>query len=204
MPWFLRLSRFGDAHAVYSQQEENSCGIASVMMCVFKVNKLTAGATAVHKEQEVYKIYSEVSGADYDGSGYSDAQLLDDALNRLNCGSWTCEYVGPDKVAQLLIDKCSTSLGPTLDCKPVILLLGWNANSRHFVVVDTVRNVAGAHFATVCDPYDGQLRVTAIAPGIGFGYETAQTAHLNFEGRPEHSYGSVKSGVANGWVVRQS
>jgi hypothetical protein len=52
--WFTRLTRFGDAHLVYGQEANMSCGIASLMMCVFKINKLTPGATSVTVEKDIY------------------------------------------------------------------------------------------------------------------------------------------------------
>jgi hypothetical protein len=54
MAWFSRFTRFGDMHLVYGQEANMSCGIASVMMCVFKINKLNPGATSVTVEQDIY------------------------------------------------------------------------------------------------------------------------------------------------------
>lgn len=205
MPWFSRWSRFGDVHFVYSQAAQNSCGMASIMMAVFKVNKLRPGAAAVYKEQQVYDVYSQVSGSVYDGSAYSNATLLDDSLNRLNCGKWMAEYVGPDAVTDRLLRICGKTqgFGPTVDCSPVIVLIGWDAGGAHFVVVDTIRSLAGRTYATVCDPWDAQLRVTQCWTGRDFKYNTAQTIQINLEGTPQHSYGSRQNGTANGWVVHK-
>ena len=63
MAWFTRLTRFGDVHLVYGQEAGMSCGIASVMMCAFKLNKLTPGATAVTIEKDIYQKYSTVMGS---------------------------------------------------------------------------------------------------------------------------------------------
>ena len=61
MAWFTRFTRFGDVHLVYAQEQQNSCGIACVMMTVFKINKLTPGVRALHTEREIYGVYSRVS-----------------------------------------------------------------------------------------------------------------------------------------------
>ena len=204
MPWFSRLTRFGDVHFVYSQAAENSCGIASVMMCVFKVNKLLP-ARAVHKEQEVYQVYGNVSGAAYDGSNYSYANHLANTLNRLNCGNWVYENVGAENVAARITSVCgaTSGLGPTVNVSPVIVLIGWDNGGAHFVVVDTVRSIMGRKYATVCDPWDAQLRVTHFRSGNNFNYSTQQTVQLNLEGTPQHEYGQRENGVANGWVIHQ-
>ena len=207
MPWFTRFSRFGDVHLVYSQAAENSCGIASVMMCVFKRNKLRPGASAMTKEQEVYKVYGDVAGVNYDGSAYSFATKLDLTLNKLNCGKWVAEYIGPDKVADRIMKVCgkTTGLGPTLGTSPIIVLVGWENQGAHFVVVDTVRSMPGiGTYATVCDPWDAQLRVTKMKSGSDFKYSTGQTIQINLEGTPQHEYGSRQNGTANGWVVHQA
>ena len=111
MGWFTRFSRFGDFHLVYGQEAQNSCGIASVMMCVFKVNKLKPGKKAVHVETEVYKAYdkhlagsSVDDGYVYDGSVYTYAGLLADTLNDLNVGKWEAKNVGTTAVAQTIVD----------------------------------------------------------------------------------------------------
>lgn len=206
MPWFSRFSRFGDLHFVYTQQGDNACGIASVVMCVFKVNKLAPGAQAVVSEQAIYGTYSGIAGAPYDGTAYSSATKLDQTLNALNCGKWKAEYIGPTKVADRLISICGDSgLGPTVNVSPVIVLVGWNKGGAHFVVVDTVRTFLGTTYATVCDPWDGQLRVITIASGTSFDYQSNDTFHWNWkiEGTPEHEYAKPSSGVANGWVINQ-
>jgi len=38
MAWFTRITRFGDVHLVYGQEHDRSCGLACIMMCVFKLN----------------------------------------------------------------------------------------------------------------------------------------------------------------------
>jgi len=203
LAWFSRFTRFGDMHFVYSQEAGNSCGIASVMMCVFKVNKLTPGASALHKEQEVYKVYGDIIGSSYDGSVYTYASKLAQTLNKLNCGQWKHENVGADKVCDTLMSKVGVSgaFGAIVNVTPAIVLVRWAGGGGHFVVVDTVRSFAGSKYATVCDPWDAQLRVTKITSGQVFDYRTASTTSVNFGPDPSFSYSAVDEGSANGHMV---
>lgn len=116
MSWYVRLTRFLSAHMVYSQEAENSCGMASIMMINFKQKKggmMTGLATAGHAasvpvigqamagpiaaaainyavttEPTVYKAYTKVTGTPYDGSDYSDAKFFPQVLKDLGLGEW--------------------------------------------------------------------------------------------------------------------
>jgi hypothetical protein len=203
MAWFTRLTRFADVHLVYAQEKDNSCGIACVMMTVFKINKLSL-STAVHAEKDVYKVYSKVSGSDYDGSGYSYANHLASTLNKLSVGTWTAKYVGPSNVAKTILDKVGTVSavrGPTVFVKPIIVLLGWTDGGAHFVVVDTVRTAGGYKYATVCDPWDGHVHVTRLKKGKALSYTGAKIPLSWDLGGKRHKYTKPKTGETNGWVV---
>jgi hypothetical protein len=217
MGWFTRFTRFGDAHLVFSQENPNSCGIACVMMCVFKINKLRPGAQAVHSEQAIYNAYSQASGASYDGSAYTYTNHLATVLNRLNCGTWTQQNVGGN-VAQTIIDSVGTQivgLGAALpglgqivntlrSGYPIIVLVDWNTAGAHFVVVDTINNAAGNLYASVCDPWDGDVHITPIAAGEPFRYTGAPVPFSWEIGEPRYNYSSgASSGAAGGWVVRR-
>ena len=111
MAWFTRFTRFGDDHLVYAQEADNYCGIACVMMCVFKINKLRPGATAVTQEQEIYRVYdrhfqrmapAQRNGTPYDGSIYTYAGILAATLNDLNCGTWEAVCLNENAVSQML------------------------------------------------------------------------------------------------------
>lgn len=206
MPWYARISRFLDAHLVYSQHAPASCGIASVMMCAFKVNKLTPGQNSIYKEQEVYKTYSAVSGTKYDGNAPSHVAQLANTLDELTPGTWQANWVGSAGVASVLADHCGyAGVGPTVRSSPVIVLVGWKGGGGHFVVVDSLRYVGGITYATICDPWDGQLRVMPIEPGSNFNYRTVDTLHWDLEGQAEHQYTSSNdNGIGNGWVVHQT
>lgn len=203
MAWYSRFTRFGDMHILYSQEAGNSCGIASVMMCVFKVNKLAPGGSAVYKEQEVYKVYGDVIGSKYDGTVYTYASKLATTLNKLNCGKWKHERVAANKVCDTLMSKVGVTggLGPTVSVTPAIVLVRWAGGGGHFVVVDTVRTFFGSKYATVCDPWDAQLRVTEIKAGQAFDYKTSSTMQVNFGPDPSHSYKAVDEGSSNGHIV---
>lgn len=219
MSWYSRVSRYGDAHAVYAQEAENSCGIACVMMCVFKVNKLVPGKQSIHQEQAVYKTYGEVSGASYDGTAYSYASFLAQTLNKLNVGTWEARDIGAGAVGQAIVDSLgiqypgqSLLAGPMAPLayaanqlkpiKPIIVLVSWDANGAHFVMVDTVNKTPFGMYASVCDPWDGNVHVTEFTLGAPFNYIGARVP-MSFDlGGTKHDYSKPNSGSPNGWVVR--
>ncbi|MBM4077408.1 MAG: hypothetical protein FJ267_17410 [Planctomycetes bacterium] len=218
MAWFSRFTRFGDAHIVYAQEAENSCGIACVMMNVFKINKLIPGAQAVHKEQEVYKVYSEVTGSTYDGSTYSFATKLAEVLNKLNVGTWQATNVGAANVSQAIVDSVGVDVvGQSLGggwpaswianqlkpINPIIVLVGWTAGGAHFVVVDVVNQTPWGMYASVCDPWDGDVHITEFETGRNFNYIGARNAFSWDLGGYRHDYSTTSTGSPNGWVVRR-
>src|SRR5438552_8002156 len=177
MAWFTRFTRFGDVHLVYAQEAENSCGIACVMMTVFKISKLSPGVRSLYKEKQIYDVYGKVTGSTYDGSTYSFADKLADVLNGLKIGAWEAAYVGPTGVSEAIVDSVGIDVpGESLLAGaaapavyvanqlrtrvPIILLVGWNAGGAHFVVIDTVNDTPFGMYASVCDPWDGNVHVT--------------------------------------------
>ncbi len=137
MAWFVRYTRFMDAHLVYAQEAGQSCGIASVMMTVFKINKLRPGATALHTERHIDNVYGKVSHTHYDGHSYTFANHLAHTLNHLHVGAWKAEYVGPAHVGQAVVHALGVvSPGPVVSYsgrhKPVIVLMGWKKRGRSF------------------------------------------------------------------------
>jgi len=123
MAWFTRVTRFGDMHLVYGQEANMSCGIASVIMCVFKINKLRPGAQAVHVEKEIYDKYSAASGGAYkpEKVGTRPEHLVT-VLDSLNCGKWQWSAVPSASASQRIIEEVGISgLGPTLTVDPVIV-----------------------------------------------------------------------------------
>lgn len=210
MGWFTRFTRFGDAHLVFGQEAENSCGIACVRMCVFKVNKIEPGKTALQTEQQIYKVYSQASGRNYDGSTYTFANILADTLNKLNCGTWAADFVGAAGVSDAIIASVGTDivgLGPAINSfrrgYPIIVLVGWGRGGAHFVVVDTVNSFFGSLYASVCDPWDGDVHITSFKPGQAFNY-IASSNPSSWSIGSHHEYKQQAAGQTNGWIVRRT
>jgi hypothetical protein len=68
MAWFSRFTRFGDVHWVYGQERNISCGVACVIMAVFKTHKFTPGTKAVYSENEILKRAKQITGEACPGS----------------------------------------------------------------------------------------------------------------------------------------
>ena len=176
MAWFTRVTRFGDMHLVYGQEANMSCGIASVIMCVFKINKLRPGAQAVHVEKEIYDKYSAASGGAYkpEKVGTRPEHLVT-VLDSLNCGKWQWSAVPSASASQRIIEEVGISgLGPTLTVDPVIVGIDWDEGGAHWVVIDTIRSVGGTMYATICDPWDTNVHVQSLTPGQPFTYQAGQ------------------------------
>ena len=206
MTWFTRFTRFGEMHMVYSQENSNSCGIACVRMVVFKTNKFRPQAIALRSEQSIDADYARVAGIPYDGSTYSNATLLFQLLNRFTTDTWVAEYVGPNAIAQKLIDCVGVGGSPAAATgAPVIVLVGWSAGGAHFVVVDSVNTSGGKHYASVCDPWDGNVHITEFTAGQPFNYTGAPVPWSWSVGAPEHDYaGGASSGASNGWIIHKA
>ncbi len=219
MAWFSRVTRFADVHLCYAQEAANSCGIASVMMTVFKINKFSV-SQAVHKEKEIYDQYSAITGSPYDGSQYSFASTLALALNGLKVGVWEGVFIGPTNVAQAIVDSVgcdnfgeSLAAGPLAPAAwlvnqmrtrtPIIVLVGWNTSGAHFVVVDTVNKVGDKLYASVCDPWDGNVHITEFSLAAPFNYTACHVPGSWDLGGEKHEYAATSTGSPNGWVVRK-
>ena len=172
MAWFTRYTRFGDMHLVYGQERGMSCGLASVTMLVFKVNKLTPGREALKTEKEITDVFNRVAGRTYDASGGTYPEELVRVLNALAVGTWTNAYLTGAAVTQKLIDHVGVTAapGPIVNVDPMIVGVDWSTSGAHWVVVDTIRSFMGRTYATVCDPWDGDVHVTRIEAGRPFDY----------------------------------
>ncbi|HTQ43586.1 MAG TPA: hypothetical protein VMI75_12570 [Polyangiaceae bacterium] len=172
MSWFTRYTRFGDAHLVYGQERGMSCGLACVTMLVFKVNKLTPGRTALKTEQEITDVFDRVAGRTYDASGGTLPEELARVLNHLAVGTWSNAYLTGAGVTQKLIDHVGVTAapGPVVSVEPMIVGVDWDGGGAHWVVVDTIRSFMGRTYATVCDPWDGDVHLTRIEAGRPFDY----------------------------------
>lgn len=176
MAWFSRFTRFGDMHLVYGQEANMSCGIASVMMCVFKINKLKPGKTALTIEKDIYKKYeSELGGAYAPETTGTYPEHLAAVLNSFTKGNWQWHQTAVNDVAQVLSDKVGATkgIGPTVSVEPVILGVDWDQGGAHWVVVDTVRSMLGSTYATICDPWDTNVHIQKFKVGSPFVYDAA-------------------------------
>lgn len=212
MGWFVRMDNFQSHHIVYAQENQNSCGMACIRMVVFKVNKLVPNKGAIHTEKQIYKAYSDASNTNYNGSAYSDAIFFPKVLNKLNCGSWKCEYY--TDVSSQIIKSVGTdyvgfgTVGDVVNTvrrgSPVILLVSWSTSGAHFVVIDTVYNLAGVLYAAVCDPWDGNIHLTRFEAGKPFNY-VGKTIPFSLDvgSGTRNNYSSPSTGSGNGWLVHQ-
>jgi hypothetical protein len=221
--WYVRLTRYASVHMVYAQMAQNSCGIACMMMVNFKMKKgLMAaglgasaavsvvpvigsflGATlatsaidyAVKTEKEVYREYTKVTGTPYDGSAYSDMDMFPAVLRNLGLGNWVTEDAAGGAAGFPAAAKQHVAKGA-----PVIGCVEWNANSRHFVVIDEFHGDS----ACVCDPWDGQLHVTKMTDGGAVTYNAGERVIGWSIGGQKHSYPAGETGTFKAWITRRT
>ncbi len=206
MAWFSRFTRFGDLHLVYGQEANMSCGIASVMMCIFKINKLKPGATALTIEKEIYKKYEAALGGAYQPENVGTyPQHLATVLDGFTKGNWKWHKHAPTDVPQVLIDHVGITqgLGPTINVNPVIMGVDWDAGGAHWVVVDTIREAFGSTYATICDPWDTNVHIQKFKTKHPFYYNAGEGGFMiNFGGTnkgEEHPYTNADKGQVKTW-----
>ena len=202
MAWFSRFTRFGDMHLVYGQEAKMSCGIASIMMCVFKINKLKPGATAVHVEADIYKKYEKASGAAYQPNkrGTHPTHIIT-VLNQLTSGTWAWHKVPAADAGKRIIDVVGVTggVGPILTVNPMIVGIDWDKGGAHWAVIDTVREFAGSKYATVCDPWDANVHVTPASAGSAFTYDANQAGFSVDFGGTHYDYKPGARGKVDTW-----
>ena len=196
MAWFTRFTRFLDMHLVYGQERGMSCGPASVVMCVAKINKLSA-SQAVVPEARVRALYNHLSGGAHHfidrGSGGIG---LARALNHLQCGHWVSEDLTGPQLAARMISKVgvhSASSGPIFNVEPVILGVLWGTGGGHAVVVDTIRESGGQLYATICDPWDANVHVQAFSAS-GLTYSAHPERSVDGAGTSQHEWRNPVTG----------
>ena len=207
MAWFTRFTRFGDVHLVYGQEADMSCGIASVMMCVFKLNKLRPGSDSITVEKDICAKYAAALGNAYDpekSGTYPDK--LATVLNEFTEGNWRWHKTPPSDVPQTLIDQVGVTngLGPVVDVEPVILGVDWDQGGAHWVVVDTIRTSSGNQYATICDPWDANVHMQKFKAGGPFYYDAASGGFMiNFwdstKGETQPYQGNAAKGQVKTW-----
>jgi hypothetical protein len=202
--WFSRFTRFGDMHLVYGQEAGMSCGIASVLMCIFKINKLKPGTTALALEKDICKKYEALLGTGYNPETtgtYPDK--LATILTSFTSGTWGAHTTRPEDVPQMLIDKVGPTmgLGPVFTVNPVILGVDWDMGGAHWVVVDTIRDIGGIKYATICDPWDTNVHIQSFKVGSPFLYDAAQGGFtVDFGGTHKGKKQPYKGNAAKGQV----
>lgn len=175
MAWFTRFTRFGDAHLVYGQEAEMACGLASVMMVIFKKNKLKPGKTAVTTEEAIRKEYEARLGKAYDSTkvGTLPQHLCAILQKFVPTHLWVWRKPSPEAVPQMMIDRIGVddSWGPSVEVKPMILGVDWDAGGAHWVVADTIRKSGKTYYATICDPWDTNVHIQEFKTSHPFVYD---------------------------------
>jgi hypothetical protein len=223
--WFVRIDRYGSVHLVRSQDQENSCGMASLCMVNFKMKKylmaagLAAGAAvqsvpipgaswlgyqlgraavrdAVRSEASVRAMYARHAGSAHDfNTSGANPALYPAILRDLGLGNWERVNVGPNGVAQAAIDACAGG-------KCCMLGVSWPDGSGHAVVCDEVHTVFGPTLC-ICDPWDGELRLVDATIGSPVTYN-ASYSPLSFSlGGERRAYSPGSVGVFNGGITRR-
>ncbi|MDR3497055.1 MAG: hypothetical protein P4L82_20860 [Ancalomicrobiaceae bacterium] len=216
MGWHIRYTSEG-WHAVYSQQAENSCGIACIIMINFKLKKWQLGMaaaasaalgawsnplmdkvmhSAVKSEAEVYAAYTKLTGKAYDGSQYTDMDVLVKILNELGIGRWSMECVPAARFAGKLMLQTH---GPK--AAPLMAHVQWRTGGAHFVVCDEVDFEDNKLVADFCDPWDASVKTLAISPGAGVAYDTKTGPDVFSFLSPHHDYAAGKMGDLTGWIA---
>jgi hypothetical protein len=227
MSWFVRLTRFGSAHMVRSQDQSNSCAMASVIMINFKIKKglmfagMSAGAGltasgipggsylghtlsqaainyAIKSEAEVDKLYEKVKGASHDfEKNGAKPTFLPPIMSDLGLGQWETVNVGEAGLAQAVIDA-------TADGTPVLLACVWDGGGGHALVVDQTWTIFGSTYFAVCDPWDAEVRIISATPGSTVRYDGSdKPISISFGGdRREYPAGNNK-GKFDGRIVRK-
>lgn len=207
--WFLRVDRFMDVHLVAAQGKNESCGLASIKMVYFKVRKLSPGASSLATEQQIEAIYKQKAGEashDFDAVG-SSPRVMVDVLNSMSLGNWAIDvppvtdvgdrikkYVGVDQFGLGF-----TGINAAVRGYPVILACYWHGGGGHAIVVDTVTNVPFmGTYATICDPWDGNIHFEKIVDGQPFTYNPQIVSGTNFWGTTK----ADKNGIGGNGVVK--
>jgi hypothetical protein len=232
MAWFVRIDRYGSVHLVRSQDtvmkggadSSNSCGIASILMVNFKEKKylmaagVAAGAGistvpvvgtligqqlsqaaidwAIKSEPEIYRIYSDVTGTTYDGSTYSTSSFFPEVLRRLGLGEWEDVDIPDTGIFDAI--KAATDKG-----SPVIVWCKWNNGSgAHFMVVDETHSLMGSTIS-VCDPWDGELRIVPAKSGQIIDYDPNGFVWSFSLGGNRHKYSAPSPGKIISGITRK-
>jgi hypothetical protein len=189
--WFLRFDRFADVHMVAAQGKGQSCGLASIKMVYFKINKLRPGKSAFDTEAHLEEVYKQKAGEvahDFELAG-SSPKVMVDVLNELGIGRWAIDTpnlnVVGDHVAQYVgVDTFGAGpINALTRGYPVILACYWQTQGGHAIVVDTVTNVpVMGRYAAICDPWDANVHFEKLPSGAPFTYSPTAVTGVNVWG----------------------
>lgn len=202
MAWFVRVTRFGQAHMCYAQEQSDSCGIACSIMVNFKLKAGSIGlgtlahalfpsfggitgklldrsakSTAVLAEQEVYKSV----GPHYSGTTGTTGDQVASILNRLHIGTWEGHNRFPtERIGAEILASYKQGW-------PTIIGNSWYKSAKHkslaggghWVVVDTINEFGGTLYASICDPLTGNVHVTPFEVGKPFRYDPTNVVGWN-------------------------
>jgi len=193
MAWFARLTRFGQVHMCYAQEQVASCGLACCVMVNLRMKSGSVGLrtlakalfpslgvitgkllhpdakrTAILAEQQVYNML----GGNYTGATDTTGDQLVSILNRLNIGSWQSRSRSTYAISSEMVDAHKGGW-------PLIIGCSWyqdaehtkRAGSGHWVVADGVNKFNGKLYANICDPLTGNVHITPFEPGKPFSYD---------------------------------
>ncbi|AGA27358.1 hypothetical protein [Singulisphaera acidiphila] len=199
MAWFSRVSRFGDVHWVFGQEQQISCGVACVIMAAFKINKIAPGTKALFSEADILAKATAMFGPNPLGTaGFNNPQILQ-MLNHadLKMTGWNFKRLAkpdvPDKIIQEV--GVTSGFGVVISVKPMIVGIDWKGGGGHWVVVDTVRTFMGKKYATVCDPWDANLHIVPLKKNQTFSYTGKSVVGVDFWGE-RYNYDTPSEGGA--------
>lgn len=207
--WFMRIDRFADVHMVAAQGKGQSCALASIKMAYFKMNLLRPGASSMTTERNLetlYKQKAKESVHDFEQKG-SNPQVMVDVLNAMGMGNWAIDwpllndvgariekYVGVDQFGLGI-----TGINAATRRYPVILACYWAKGGGHAIVVDTVTRVpVMGTYATICDPWDGNVHFEKIETGKPFTYSPQAASGMNVWGKTK----ADTAGIGGNGVIK--
>jgi len=186
MAWFSRFTRFGDMHWVFGQERNISCGVACVIMAAYKVNKLRPGVQSSFTEADILALGTKLFGPKPLGDSGLTIDRITKLLNHpsLKMPGWKYQRLPRKSVPAKLVKTIGTTggVGPTINVKPMIVMIDWKGGGSHYVVVDTVRTFLGSLYATFCDPWDASVHVVKMEKGKALAYTGSPTAGVDFGG----------------------
>lgn len=202
MAWFTRFTRFGDVHSCFGQEARMTSGLASALMAAYKVHKFSMGIDHPIDEETVLGISDELHGA---GKILEHGLCWDELARVLNhpdlqMPTWKLvDGLSPENVFDVIVSKVGVDygFGPSINCNLVILQVVWTHNNHgHWVVIDSVRNILGLNYATLCDPLDAAIHIVPLHKGIPFSYSAEQTIALNLWGKePLHNFQTPRTAI---------